>query len=82
MSPTPTPMQPLSKTPMSKIEDAEVDDDVDVDVDVEDQIELFGGNVHPPGYYRQGVEDFNKSAFDCEDYSPRTTSLLDAVEEQ
>ena len=64
-------------------EDLNIDDaDVDADIDVEDQVQLFGGNVHPPEYYRRAVEEFNESAFDCEDYSSGTTLLLDAVEEQ
>jgi hypothetical protein len=67
----------------TSIEDPDIDDaDVDDEADVEDQIALFGGNVYPPEYYRQAVGEFNESAFDCEDYSPGTTSLLDAVEEQ
>lgn len=72
-----------SDTDATSIEDLHIDDaDVDDEADVEDQIALFGGNIHLPEHYRQAVEDFNESAFDCEDYSPGTTSLLDAVEEQ
>jgi hypothetical protein len=72
-----------SDTDATSIDDPDIDNaDVDDKADVEDQIALFGGNVHPPEYYRQAVEEFNESAFDCEDYRPRTTSLLDAVKEQ
>ncbi|RWA03585.1 hypothetical protein EKO27_g11521 [Xylaria grammica] len=55
--------------------------DVGAEFDVEDQIQLFGGNVHPPEYYRQAVLNLNTSEFDSEDYSPGTTLLLDSVEE-
>lgn len=72
-----------SDTDATSIEDLDIGDaEVDDEADVEDQIALFSGNVHPPEYYRQAVEEFNESTFDCEDYSPGTTSLLDAVEEQ
>jgi hypothetical protein len=66
-----------SDTDSMRIEDLDIDE-----ANVKDQTVLFGGNVHPPEYYRQAVGEFNESAFDCEDYSPRTTLLLDAVEEQ
>ena len=49
----------------------DVDDDLDAEIDIEDQIQLFGGNVHPPEYYQQAVEEFNESAFDSEDYKSR-----------
>ena len=49
-------------------------------LDVEDQIQLFGGNIHPPEYYRLGIEQFNESSFGGEDYSPGSTVLLDAIE--
>ena len=52
------------------------------DFDVEDQIQLFGGNVHPPEYYRQAVANLNTSEFDADDYCPGTTRLLDSVDEQ
>jgi hypothetical protein len=72
-----------SDTDATNIEDLDIGDvDVDAEIDVEDQSALFGGNVHPPEYYRQAVEEFNESAFDYEDYNPGTNSLLDAVEEQ
>ncbi|CCF41454.1 C2H2 finger domain-containing protein [Colletotrichum higginsianum] len=54
----------------------------DAELDVEDQIKLFGGNLHPPDYWRKAVEDMNDSEFECQDYSPSTTALLDNVEEQ
>jgi hypothetical protein len=72
-----------SDTDATSIDDLEIDDaDIDGEADIEDQIALFGGNVHPPEYYRQAVEAFNESTFDSEDYSGGTTVLLDAVEEQ
>jgi hypothetical protein len=49
---------------------------------VKDQITVFSGSVHPSEYYQQAVEEFIESAFDCEEYSPRATTLLSAVEEQ
>jgi hypothetical protein len=70
-------------TDATSVEDLDVSDaNVDDDVDVEDQITLFSGNVHPPEYYRQSIEEFNESTFNSEDYSPGTNVLLDAVEEQ
>ncbi|KAF5131527.1 hypothetical protein E5D57_007882 [Metarhizium anisopliae] len=51
-------------------------------LDVEDQIQLFGGNIHPPEYYRLGIEQFNESSFGGEDYSHGSTVLLDAIEVQ
>ncbi|KAH0593457.1 hypothetical protein MHUMG1_08915 [Metarhizium humberi] len=63
-------------------------DGTDLDVqdndnlDVEDQIQLFGGNIHPPEYYRLGIEQFNESSFGGEDYSHGSTVLLDAIEVQ
>ncbi|KAK1840388.1 hypothetical protein CCHR01_16997 [Colletotrichum chrysophilum] len=54
----------------------------DDDFDLEDQIRLFDGNVHPPEYWLRELEGFNEDAFACQDYSPGTTVLLDAVEEQ
>ncbi|OLN95805.1 hypothetical protein CCHL11_02769 [Colletotrichum chlorophyti] len=54
----------------------------DDDFDVEDQVKLFDGNVHPPEHWLRELENFNEDAFACQDYSPGTTLLLDAVEEQ
>lgn len=56
--------------------------DLDQDVDVEDQLQLFGGNAHPPEYYRRAIEEFNESDFEGEDYSPRITILINAIKEQ
>lgn len=64
-------------TDLGDLTDMDPDDE---DVDVDDQIQLFGGNVHPPEHYRKAVEIFDKSAFDGEDYSPGSILLLDAVE--
>ena len=56
--------------------------DLDQEADVEDQLPLFGGNAHSPEYYRRAIEEFNESDFEGEDYSPGTTMLIDAIEEQ
>ena len=56
--------------------------DLDQEADVEDQLSLFDGNAHPPEYYRRAIEEFNESDFEGEDYSPGTTMLIDAIEEQ
>jgi len=71
-----------SDTEATSAVDLDVDDDLDAEIDFEDQIQLFSGNVHPPKYYQQAVEEFNKSAFDSKDYSSGSNLLLDAVEEQ
>jgi hypothetical protein len=72
-----------SDTDATSIEGPDISDaNVDDEADVKDQIAVFSGNVHPPEYYQQAVEEFIESAFDCEEYSPRATTLLSAVEEQ
>jgi hypothetical protein len=72
-----------SDTDATSIEDPDISDaNLDDEADVKDQTALFSGNVHPPEYYQQAVEEFNESALDCEEYSPRTTTLLSAIEEQ
>ncbi|GKT52612.1 uncharacterized protein ColSpa_12793 [Colletotrichum spaethianum] len=67
-----------SDTDVTDLEDLEENAQPDVD----DQIKLFGGNLHPPEYWRKAVEEMNESDFECQDYSPSTTALLDNVEEQ
>ncbi|KAF5493187.1 hypothetical protein CGCF413_v010392 [Colletotrichum fructicola] len=67
-----------SDTDTTDVEDLYEDDDFDV----EDQVRLFDGNVHPPEYWRRNVEGFNEDPYACQDYSPGTTVLLDAVEQQ
>ncbi|KAK1973628.1 C2H2 finger domain-containing protein [Colletotrichum cereale] len=57
-------------------------EDLDAKLDIEDLSKLFGGNLQPPEYWRRAVEDMNGSEFECQDYSPSTTALLDNVEEQ
>ncbi|KAK2762536.1 C2H2 finger domain-containing protein [Colletotrichum kahawae] len=59
----------------------DIDDLCDDDVDVEDQIRLFDGNLQSSEYWRHKVEAFTEDPFACQDYSPGTTVLLDAVEE-
>lgn len=71
-----------SDSEATSVEDLDVDDDLDLEIDFEDQIQLFGGNVHPPEYYRQAVKEFNETAFNSEDYSKGSTKLLDTVEQQ
>lgn len=72
-----------SETEATDIEDPSCDDeDRGLDVDIDDQIQLFGGNVHPPEYYRWAVEGFNDSAYEAQDYSDGSKLLLDACEEQ
>ncbi len=66
----------------TSVEDLDVNDNADLEIDFEDQIQLFGRNVHPPAYYQQAVKEFNESAFDSEDYSKGSEKLLDAVEQQ
>ncbi|OAQ57486.1 C2H2 finger domain-containing protein [Pochonia chlamydosporia 170] len=63
-------------------EATDLDVQQDDDLGFEDQIQLFGGNIHPPEYYRSGIEEFNESSFVDEDYSPGSTILLDAIELQ
>jgi hypothetical protein len=42
-----------SDTDATSFEDPDIDDvDVDKEADIEDQLTLFGGNVHPPEHYR------------------------------
>ncbi|XP_044723688.1 nucleoplasmin-like protein [Hirsutella rhossiliensis] len=65
------------------VEDLNFDDaDGFVDADVEDQVQLFGGNVHPPEYYREAVEKFNETAYEAQDYSDGSLLLLDACDAQ
>lgn len=73
----------------SDAETEATDADLDLDgntkyanVDVEDQIQLFGGNVHSPEHYRQAVEEFNDIDYETQDYSDGSLLLLDACEEQ
>jgi hypothetical protein len=70
------------ETDPTDLDDLSVHDPEDPDIDLEDQGQLFGGNLHPPEYYRHGLEDFNEEAYDSQDYSPGTTLLLDAIENQ
>lgn len=71
-----------SDTKATSAVNLDVNDDLDAEIDFEDQIQLFSGNVHPPKYYQQAVEEFNKSAFNFKDYSSGLNLLLNAVEEQ
>ena len=52
------------------------------DVDVADQAQLWAGNAHSLEYYLTGLQAFNESEFDDQDYSPSSTLLLDRTEEQ
>ncbi|KAM4061566.1 hypothetical protein HRG_013220 [Hirsutella rhossiliensis] len=69
--------------PFTRIQDLNFNDaDGFVDADVEDQVQLFGGNVHPPEYYREAVEKFNETAYEAQDYSDGSLLLLDACDAQ
>ena len=71
-----------SDTDTTSIEDLYIDDvDVDDKADIKDQIALFSRNIYLLEYYCQAVKDFNKSAFNCKDYSLETTLLLNTVKE-
>ena len=72
-----------SETEATDVEDLSLDDDDGCDdIDVDDQVQFFGGNIHPPEYYRHAVESFNESAYETQDYSDGSLLLLDACEEQ
>jgi hypothetical protein len=71
-----------SDTDATSVEDFDFEDDLDAEIDLEDQIQLFGGNAHPPEYYRQAVEEFNASALRSGGYSEGSKKLLDAAEQQ
>lgn len=58
-------------TELTDIEDLDEDDNYDDDDDDnDDDNKLFGGNTHPPEYYRRGMDDLDDSESDGEDYSP------------
>lgn len=73
-------------TSVKDIDIADVDDgnvdDADAELDIEDQIQLFGGNLHPPEYYIESMEVFNQDDYESEDYKEGTTRLINSVEEQ
>ncbi|KAI1839461.1 hypothetical protein JX266_014328 [Neoarthrinium moseri] len=54
----------------------------DVDSDDEEEAETFGGNTHPPEYYRKAIEDFDEAEYDGGNYSEGSLLLLKAIEEQ
>ena len=60
----------------------DVDEFDNLEIDVDDQVQLFDGNLHPPEYYRRGIEELNEGDFDGEDYSKGTEVLLDGIEEK
>lgn len=66
-------------TEPTDIEDLSEDEDIDLkdpdedDKNVDSDSDLFGGNVHPLEYYRQGMEDSEDSESDGEDYSLGTS---------
>ncbi|KAK7937416.1 uncharacterized protein PG986_014284 [Apiospora aurea] len=66
---------------IADIDDGDVDD-ADAELDIEDQIQLFGGNLHPPEYYIESMEMFNQDDYESEDYKEGTTRLINSVEEQ
>ncbi len=71
-----------SDTDATSVEDPNTvdDEDLDLEVDLEDQVHLFGGNIHPPEYYQQAIRNFNEAEYESEDYSDGTTLLMDTIE--
>ncbi|KAI3326690.1 C2H2 finger domain protein [Xylariaceae sp. AK1471] len=63
-------------------DDLDLDSDCgNEDFDVDDQVALYGGNVHPPEYYRQGI--LNPAQRDLYDrYAPKTRLRIREVEAQ
>ena len=53
----------------------------DLDFDIDEQIPLYGGNVHPPEYYRQGIEKPDQRDRYAR-YAPKTRVRLVEVENQ
>ena len=51
------------------------------EVDIDDQILLFDGNVHPPEYYRNAIENSHEAEIEDGDYAPGTEKLLNAIQE-
>jgi hypothetical protein len=63
----------------------------DTDIDAEEAIHdgedsnlirLLADNKHPPEYYIQQLEEFDESEYTKQDYSDRSTQLLDRIEGQ
>lgn len=59
-------------------EDSDLGDEV---FDIDDQVPLYGGNVHPPEYYRQGIEE-PAQRDPYARYAPKTGLRLTEVEDQ
>ena len=43
---------------------------------------LFDGNLHPPEFYRRGIESLDEESYDRKEYSPTFTVLIDQAEKQ
>ena len=65
-------------TEPTDVKDLVEDDENDEDIDFNDK--LFGGNTHPPEYYRWWMEDFDDSESDGEDYSLRGEAQFNEAE--
>ncbi|KAL6228990.1 hypothetical protein BDW75DRAFT_235532 [Aspergillus navahoensis] len=66
-------------TDLTEPEDEEDEDQLR---DAGDAALLFADNEHPPEYYIQQLENFDKTIYTQEDYGKGTTALLDRVEEK
>ena len=69
--------QSTTGTEVTEIENPSLDETACLD-DLDDHIQLFGGNTHPPEYYRQAVEAFNDAEYETQGYSKGSLLLLDA----
>ncbi|KAJ3554367.1 hypothetical protein NPX13_g10631 [Xylaria arbuscula] len=67
---------------VSDEDDLDLDSDCgDEDFNIDDQVALYGGNVHPPEYYRQGIlKPAQRDLY--ERYAPKTRSRIREVEAQ
>lgn len=57
-------------------------EELDSDLDLEDQVQLFGGNAHPPDYYLRALDEFSHEVYASQDYSAGSVLLLDAMEQR
>lgn len=79
---------PSAATRVKDVDFAGIDDedfdnvgDFDAEMDVEDQIQLFDGNLHPPEYWIQAVEQFREEDYTDGEYAEGTQKLIDGIEE-
>lgn len=72
------PLSPhTTDTELSARSHEDINDDYDDDNDAE--IQLFGGNAHPPEYYQQGCQDFNMDELNVGDYAPGVERTLATI---